>query len=169
MSDSGLFATFVVFFSLPYLLICLDPTRGLGPLAWTGAVVWAIGNAGAGIADLQLSRWRSRPENRGRTARMGLWAWSRHPNYFFEWVMWCGVALVATAAPWGWIAWLVPGVLLVLLFRVTGIPATEAQRPAVVDLERGVAQALRSRPDYADYRRTTSVFVPLPPQRRVTS
>jgi steroid 5-alpha reductase family enzyme len=82
--------------------------------------------------------------------------WSRHPNHFFEWVTGCGVALVATAAPWGWVSWVVPAVLLVLLFRVTGIPATEAQ-------------ALRSRTDYADYRRTTSVFVPPPPRRRVTS
>jgi steroid 5-alpha reductase family enzyme len=149
-------ALFVVFFSLPYLLICLDPRSGLGWLEWTGTAVWALGNVGASTADLQLSRWRSRPENRGRTARTGLWAWSRHPNYFFEWVTWCGVALVATAAPWGWVAWIVPAVLLVLLFRVTGIPATEAQ-------------ALRSRTDYADYRRTTSVFLPLPPRRRVTS
>jgi steroid 5-alpha reductase family enzyme len=149
-------ALFVVFFSLPYLLISLDPQSGIGALEWTGAVVWAIGNAGATTADLQLARWRSRPESRGRTARTGLWAWSRHPNYFFEWVTWCGVALAATAAPWGWASWIVPAVLLVLLFRVTGIPATEAQ-------------ALRSRADYADYRRTTSVFVPLPPRRRVTS
>jgi steroid 5-alpha reductase family enzyme len=83
-----------------------------------------------------------------------LWSRSRHPNYFFEWVNWCGNALVATTAPWGWIAWIVPAGLLFLLFSVTGIPATEAQ-------------ALRSRSDYAEYQRTTSVFVPFPP-RRVT-
>jgi len=159
-------ALFVVVFSLPYLLICLDPHAGLGLLEWMGAVVWAIGNAGAITADRQLARWRSNPENHGRTARTGLWAWSRHPNYFFESVTWCGVALVATAGPWGWVSWIVPAALLFLLFRVTGIPATEAQ-------------ALRSRADYADYQRTTSVFVPLPPRaddaqndsldRRVTS
>lgn len=68
---------------------------------------------------------------------------------------WCGIALVATTAPNGWIAWIVPAGLLLLLFRVTGIPTTEQQ-------------ALRSRADYTEYRRTTSVFVPLPP-RRVTS
>ncbi len=129
----------------------LDPHPGLGPLEWTGAAVWAIGNAGAITADRQLARWRSNPENHGRTARTGLWAWSRHPNYFFESVTWCGVALVATAAPWGWVSWIVPAVLLFLLFRVTGIPATEAQ-------------ALGNRADYADYQRTTSVFVPLPPR-----
>ena len=65
---------------------------------------------------------------------------------------WCGIALVASAAPWGYIAWLVPAGLLYLLFKVTGIPETEAQ-------------ALRSRKDYAEYQRTTSVFVPLPTRR----
>jgi steroid 5-alpha reductase family enzyme len=146
-------AGFVVVFSLPFLLIAFDPAEGLGPLEWAGAGVWAVGNAGATVADRQLARWRANSANRGKTARNGLWGWSRHPNYFFEWVTWCGNALVATAAPWGGIAWVVPAFLLLLLFRVTGIPATEAQ-------------ALRSREDYAEYQRTTSVFVPLPPGTR---
>jgi steroid 5-alpha reductase family enzyme len=145
-------AVFVVFFSLPFALIALDPESGIGALEWIGVAVWAIGNAGTIVADRQLARWRGDPANRGKTARSGLWAWSRHPNYFFEWVSWCGVSLVATAAPSGWIAWIVPAGLLFLLFRVTGIPATERQ-------------ALRSRSDYAEYQRTTSVFVPLPPRR----
>ena len=145
-------AAFVVLFSLPYALTAQDPADGLGALEWLGAAVWAAGNVGVIVSDWQLARWRANPENRGKTARAGLWSWSRHPNYFFELVTWCGVALAATAAPWGWLAWTVPAVLLFLLFRVTGIPATEAQ-------------ALRSRADYADYQRTTSVFVPLPPKR----
>jgi steroid 5-alpha reductase family enzyme len=105
------------------------------------------------VSDRQLAQWRANPENRGKTARAGLWSWSRHPNYFFEFVNWCGIALVATSAPNGWIGWIVPAGLLFLLFRVTGIPATERQ-------------ALRSRVDYAEYQRTTSVFVPLPPRGR---
>lgn len=145
-------AVFVVVFSLPFALVALDPDAGLGAAARIGAAVWAIGNAGAIVADRQLARWRADPANRGKTARGGLWSWSRHPNYFFEWVTWCGNALVATTAPWGWIAWIVPAGLLFLLIRVTGIPATEAQ-------------ALRSRVDYAEYQRTTSAFVPLPPRR----
>jgi steroid 5-alpha reductase family enzyme len=144
-------AAFVVFFTIPYALIVLDD-GGLGPLEWLGAAVWAVGNAGVIASDWQLAQWRGNPANRGQTARGGLWSWSRHPNYFFEFVTWIGVAVVATAAPWGWIAWVVPAVLLFLLFRLTGIPATEAQ-------------ALKSRADYAEYQRTTSVFVPLPPKR----
>ena len=145
-------ASFVVFFSLPYALIALDPASGLGALEWAGVAVWAIGNVGTVVSDRQLAMWRADPANRGKTARGGLWSWSRHPNYFFEFVTWCGVAVVATAAPSGWIAWIVPAGLLFLLFRVTGIPATEAQ-------------ALQSRADYAEYQRTTSAFVPFPPKR----
>jgi steroid 5-alpha reductase family enzyme len=144
-------AAFVVFFSLPFALIAVDG-GAVGALEGLGAAVWAVGNAGAIVADRQLATWRANPANAGKTARAGLWSWSRHPNYFFEWLTWIGTALVATAAPWGWVAWLVPAVLLFLLFRVTGIPPTEAQ-------------AHRSRADYAEYQRTTSVFVPLPPKR----
>ena len=147
-------ALFVVFFSLPFAFIALDPDSSFGLVAWIGMALWAIGNVGTIISDRQLAQWRANPENKGKTAHGGLWSWSRHPNYFFEWVNWCGNALVATTAPRGWIAWIVPAGLLFLLFRVTGIPATEAQ-------------ALRSRSDYAEYQRTTSAFVPLPP-RRVT-
>ena len=143
-------AMFVVFFSLSFALMAQDGGE-LSPLAWAGIATWAVGNAGAIGADRQLARWRADPANRGRTIRRGLWSWSRHPNYFFEWLTWCGVALAATASPYGWLAWIVPAVLLFLLFRVTGIPATEAQ-------------ASRSRADYEEYRRTTSVFVPLPPR-----
>lgn len=145
-------ALFVVFFSLPFAFIALDPDSGFGAVAWIGVAVWAVGNLGAIVSDRQLAQWRANPSNEGKTARGGLWGWSRHPNYFFEFTTWCGNALVATTAPWGWIAWVVPAGLLFLLFRVTGIPATEAQ-------------ALRSRADYADYQRTTSVFVPLPSRR----
>lgn len=145
-------ALFVVFFSLPFAFIALDPDSRFGVVVWVGIAAWAIGNVGTIIADRQLAQWRASPENKGTTARGGLWSWSRHPNYFFELVTWCGNALVATSAPSGWIAWIVPAGLLFLLFRVTGIPATEAQ-------------ALRSRVDYAEYQQTTSVFVPLPPRR----
>jgi len=144
-------AAFVVFFSLPFAFIAQDE-GDVAALAWIGVAVWAAGNVGTIASDRQLAQWRGDPANRGKTARKGLWSWSRHPNYFFEWVTWIGVALVATTAPWGWTAWVVPAVLLFLLFRVTGIPATEAQ-------------ALRSRLDYEEYQRETSVFVPLPPRR----
>ena len=145
-------ALFVVFFSVPFAFVAQNEASGLGVLEWAGIAVWAIGNVGTILSDYQLAQWRKNPENKGKTARAGLWSWSRHPNYFFEFVNWCGIALVASAAPGGWLSWVVPAGLLYLLFKVTGIPETEAQ-------------ALRSRQDYAEYQRTTSVFVPLPPKR----
>jgi steroid 5-alpha reductase family enzyme len=139
-------AGFVVVFSIPALLAAFNGAPRLEPLEWVGAGIWAAGVLGEWTADRQLSRWkRAQP---GTTARGGLWRYSRHPNYFFEWVTWIGVALVACAAPWGWLALLTPAFLLVLILFVTGIPPSERQ-------------ALRSRgDDYRAYQRETSAFVP---------
>jgi steroid 5-alpha reductase family enzyme len=144
-------AAFVAVFSIPALLASFNGSPAIEPLEWVGAAVWAVGVAGEWIADRQLSRWKA--EHPGVTARGGLWRYSRHPNYFFEWVTWVGLALVAAAAPWGWVAFLTPAFLLVLILFVTGIPPSERQ-------------ALRSRgDDYRRYQRETSAFVPWPPKR----
>ena len=104
---------------------------------------------GETAADRQLEKFREDPSQRGRTCRAGLWRYSRHPNYFFEWLMWMAYALFAIGSPpWGWLTLGCPAVMLYLLFKVTGIPATEAQ-------------ALRSRgDDYRQYQQTTNIFVP---------
>jgi steroid 5-alpha reductase family enzyme len=145
-------AGFVIAFSIPFLLISFDRSEGLGALEWAGVGLWIVAISGEVLADRQLARWRANPAHHGRTARNGLWRYSRHPNYFFEWLNWCAFLLIALAAPHGWIAVTTPLFLLFLLFKITGIPATEAQ-------------ALRSRLDYADYQRTTSVFIPWRPKR----
>jgi steroid 5-alpha reductase family enzyme len=121
---------------------------------FAGAAVLLAAITGESVADAQLARFRADPANRGRTCRVGLWGWSRHPNYFFEWLHWWAYVLFAIGAPFGWATLFAPAVMFYLLFRVTGIPATEAR-------------ALETRgEDYRDYQRTTSVFVPLPPRRR---
>lgn len=141
-------AAFVVVFSLPLLLIATNASSGLEPLEWLGVLVWAAGVGGEALADRQLSRWRTDPANRGRTARAGLWRYSRHPNYFFEWVTWLGIAIAAVAAPWGWLGLVTPLLLLLLLLFVTGIPPSEAR-------------ALASKgDDHRRYQRETSMFVP---------
>jgi steroid 5-alpha reductase family enzyme len=143
-------AAFIVVFSIPALLASFNGSPRLEPLEWAGAVVWAIGLVGEWTADRQLSRWKA--EHPGTTARGGLWRYSRHPNYFSEWVIWVGLALVAAAAPWGGLAFLTPVFLLYLILFVTGIPPSEKQ-------------ALRSRgEDYRRYQRQTSAFVPWPPK-----
>ena len=105
------------------------------------------------LADRRLAHFRGRPGNRGKTCREGWWHYSRHPNYFFEWLHWWSYMALAAGAPYGWVALLAPTAMFYLLFRVTGIPPTEAQ-------------ALASRgDDYREYQRTTSVFFPWFPKR----
>jgi steroid 5-alpha reductase family enzyme len=100
------------------------------------------------VADSQLQSFKSNPANRSATCRVGLWRYSRHPNYFFEWLIWVAFAVFAMGSPYGYVAAFAPLLMLFFLFRVTGIPATEAQ-------------ALRSKgDDYRQYQRTTSAFVP---------
>jgi steroid 5-alpha reductase family enzyme len=141
-------AVAAVFFSLPALFASLNPAPMLSPLELGACGMWMVGFAGETTADRQLLRFRKNPENGGRTCQSGLWRYSRHPNYFFEWVMWVAYGLFASASPWGWLAFACPAAMLCVLFSATGIPPAEAQ-------------ALRSRGDeYREYQRTTSVFVP---------
>lgn len=145
-------AVLAVFFAMPGWLTSANRSPTFHPLEWMGLAVWAIGLVGESVADLQLTRFKADPRNRGRTCRAGLWGYSRHPNYFFEWLIWVGYALLALPAPYGPVALAAPALMLYLLFRVTGIPATEAQ-------------ALRTRgDDYRHYQSTTSAFVPWIPR-----
>lgn len=131
-----------------FLLACFNRHDGLEPLAWAGAGLWLVAAMGEAAADRQLTRFKSDPANKGKTMRSGLWRYSRHPNYFFQGVSWVAYALIACSAPWGWLAWLAPVLMLYLIVFVTGIPPAEEQ-------------ALRSRgEDYRRYQRATSAFVP---------
>jgi steroid 5-alpha reductase family enzyme len=142
-----------VIFSLPYLVAMTNPAPGLGTWDLAGVLVWVVAVAGETVADRQLAAFRADPANRGTTCRVGLWRTSRHPNYFFEWLHWWAYVLLAVGSPWWALTLVGPALMLFFLFKVTGIPATEAQ-------------ALASRgEDYRDYQRTTSVFVPWFPKR----
>ena len=146
-------AWLAVALALPFRLLAGDPGGALGPLQGIGLAVFALAWIGEAVADAQLQAFRTRPEHRGQTCRRGLWRWSRHPNYFFEWLIWVGMALLAMPAPHGAWAWLAALGMFVLITRVTGIPYAEAQ-------------ALRSRgDDYRRYQVSTSSFFPLPPRR----
>jgi steroid 5-alpha reductase family enzyme len=137
-----------ILLSLPILLAAINPAPQLKVLEYAGIGLWLVALIGESIADAQLAAFRREPENRGHVCQLGLWHYSRHPNYFFEWFVWVAWAIYAAASPFGWIAVICPWLMLFFLFRVTGIPATEAQ-------------ALRSRgQEYERYQRTTSAFVP---------
>src|SRR3984893_8601369 len=94
--------------SLPFLLACLNPRAPLGKPEKISAAIWLISICGEAVADYQLNRFRKNPENRGKTYRRGLWGYSRHPNYFFEWMIWVGYAVFALGSPWGWLGLISP-------------------------------------------------------------
>ncbi|MEZ0230249.1 MAG: DUF1295 domain-containing protein [Planctomycetota bacterium] len=139
--------------SVPFQVALATP-REPGVLDGIAVVVFLVAVSGESLADHTLARFRRRAESKGKTCREGLWSWSRHPNYFFEWLHWWTYPLLAWGAPWWGLTLGAPALMLFFLLRVTGIPATEAQ-------------ALKSRgDDYRDYQRTTSAFVPWPPRAR---
>ena len=121
---------------------------------YLGALILLAGIAGEALADAQLKSFRENPANQGRVCDVGLWRWSRHPNYFFEWFGWLAYPVIAlsTGYVWGWATLLAPVFMYWILVYVTGIPPLEAQM-------------LRSRGErYRDYQLRTSQFFPLPPQ-----
>jgi len=145
-------ALLAVLFAVPVWVVAADPRPAWGSGAIVGVAIWLLALAGESLADRQLARFRAEAANRGRTCTAGLWRYSRHPNYFFEWLHWWSYVALGIGAPLGWLTLLGPALMLLFLLKVTGIPATEAR-------------ALISRPDYAEYRRTTSAFVPWFPRR----
>jgi steroid 5-alpha reductase family enzyme len=129
------------------------PVGSLRVQDFVGVAILAIAIIGEALADAQLKRFRSIPANKGHVCDIGLWRWSRHPNYFFQWFGWLAYPVIAIDAgyPWGLAALLAPLFMFWILNYVTGIPPLEAQM-------------LRSRGDaYRAYQAHTSKFFPLPP------
>jgi steroid 5-alpha reductase family enzyme len=116
-----------------------------------GALVFAVGFVIEAAADSALARFAQDESNRGRLLVTGLFAWSRHPNYFGETLVWWGLGLMAWGATGNVLAFFGPALLTFLLLKVSGVPPLE--------------EHLSSRPGFADYARATSAFVPLPPRR----
>jgi steroid 5-alpha reductase family enzyme len=134
--------------SLPFLLIAFDRAPGLRPVEVFGFALVLAAAILEAVSDRQLERHRRDPRNGRETFRAGLWRYSRHPNFFFEWLVWVGFAIAALGAPYGGAALLSPALMLCLILGVTGIPPLEKR-------------ALRRRgEDYRRYQRTTSAFVP---------
>ena len=141
-------AVSVVLLGAAFLAACLNLSPALHPLEFAGTALWLAAISGEALADAQLAAFKRDATNKGRVCDAGLWRYSRHPNYFFEWLVWVAYFVFALASPWGWIAIIGPASILYLLLRVTGIPMTEEQ-------------SIRSRGDaYRRYQQTTSAFVP---------
>ena len=146
-------ASWDVLFSLPFLAVAFNPTPSLGVWDLIGCAIWATAVLGETTADRQLARFRADSENRGKTCNKGLWRYSRHPNYFFEWIHWFAYIFLAIGSPYWWLALLGPVLMAVFLLKITGIPYTEQQ-------------SVKSRGEsYREYQRTTSPFIPWFPKK----
>lgn len=136
-----------VLLALPFALIVLSPA-GITPFLLMAGTVWLVGFVGESIADHQLKQFVKKPANKGLVCQVGLWNYSRHPNYFFEWLIWLGYGLMAIEAPFGWVGLLSPVLMYYILNYVTGIPMLEE----LAIKNKGAA--------YASYQQTTNSFFP---------
>lgn len=149
-------AALALLLSLAFLVPMGDAAAGFRSTDYLALALYLVSLVGESVSDAQLSAWKSNPANRGRTCRAGLWRFSRHPNYFFEWLHWLVYPVLAQEAPGGLFVWAAPALMLALVLWVTGIPPTEAQ-------------SIRSRgEDYRRYQQTTNAFFPWPPRLDVS-
>lgn len=129
--------------SLPSTLHWLDAA---------GIVLFVFGFLFEATADRQMSRFKIKPENRGKLMTSGLWKYSRHPNYFGEVTLWWGIFLMALPTPYGWVTLISPLIITLLILCFSGVPLLEKK--------------FETRPGFADYQARTSKFFPLPPRRK---
>jgi len=138
-------AVLIVLFAVPFLPAANAMEEPATTWQVAAIAIWSAAVAGEMLADSQLARFRADPANKGRVCRTGLWRYSRHPNYFFEWLHWFAYVALARGAP---LSWSGPILMYVFLRWLSGIPHTEAQ-------------ALRTRGEaYLAYQRTTPMLFP---------
>jgi steroid 5-alpha reductase family enzyme len=145
----GLQGALMFVVSLPVTMGQRDTSAGAGFVVFLGFVVWAIGIYFEAVGDAQLARFKRDPRNEGQIMDQGLWALTRHPNYFGDALVWWGLAIVGSSQGAGVWAFLGAGVMTVLLVRVSGAAM----------LDRLLA---KRKPGYAEYMARTSGFIPMP-------
>ena len=133
---------------LPVLLINMSPGAPLGWLDFVGLAVWSLGFYFEAVGDSQLASFIKNPANKGKLMQSGLWAYTRHPNYFGEVTQWWGIWLIALSVPSGLIAVLGPLTITFLILKVSGVPLLEKK--------------MASNPDFAAYKQRVSMFIPWP-------
>lgn len=135
-----------VILAIPFFIVTANPALEISILEFIGIAIWVVSFFGEMVADRQLAAFKKDPKNKGKVCNAGLWNYSRHPNYFFEWLTWMAYFIFALASPCGILAIISPAIILYLLTKVTGIPNNEEQN-------------LRSKPvAYKKYQETTSPF-----------
>ncbi|MCX6783122.1 MAG: DUF1295 domain-containing protein [Candidatus Levybacteria bacterium] len=133
---------------LPVIMINKNAGSALGLFDLVGVIAWLIGFYFEAVGDAQLARFIKNPENKGRLMQNGLWAHTRHPNYFGEVMQWWGIWLIALSVSGGWLGIIGPITITFLILKVSGIPMLEKK--------------MEENPDFAEYKRKTSIFIPLP-------
>lgn len=139
--------------SLAVLVAILNPAAFPSAFDFVGMALALIALLGEALSDWQLKQFKADPTNRGKTCRSGLWRYSRHPNYFFEWLFWMSLPCFALGYGWGLLAWLSPVIMFTILVKFTGIPPAEKQ----AILSRGE--------DYRRYQQETNAFFPWFPRK----
>ncbi len=139
--------------SIAYPLFIFDPAIAppIGWLDYLGEIVWLIGFYFEAVGDAQMRKFKLNPANKGKIMSSGLWKYTRHPNYFGEATMWWGIFIIAFSNPYGWVAIFSPVIITFLLVRVSGVPMLEKK--------------YASNPEYREYIRKTSAFIPMPPKK----
>ncbi len=146
-------AVLIVVLSVPFALALRNTASAISAVEWLGFALWLVAIIGESIADAQMNRFKTDIANKGKICQVGLWRYSRHPNYFFESIIWLGFWIFTCGSPWGWVTIYAPLLILFFLLRVTGIPLTEKC-------------AVESKGDaYRDYQKTTSAFIPWFPRK----
>jgi len=162
------FSRFLLTWTIQGLWVTLTAAAALGaitstnqkPLGWIGLVgfvVWAVGFFFELLADVQKSAFKANPENKGKFIQTGLWAWSRHPNYFGEIVIWIGVAIIALPVLRGWalLTFISPLWVFLQLTVISGVPM----------LEKKAEKRWGDQADYQRYKASTPVLIPRPPSK----
>ena len=135
----------------PVLLINKSINTDFNYFDLLGVAVWLLGFIFESVGDAQLARFIKDPANKGKLIQTGLWRYTRHPNYFGEVTMWWGIWLVALSVPYGLFGIIGPLAITVLILKVSGIPMLEKK--------------MSLNPDFAEYKRKTSVFIPWFPKK----
>lgn len=143
----------VVLLSIPFVVMSLNESPDFDALEWIGSSLALFSIFGEAVADWQKNSFKMKPENKGKNCEVGLWRFSRHPNYFFEACIWLGFFVMVLASPGGWACFFVPLLMWYLLLKVTGVPMSEENS------RNTYGQA------YADYQKRVSKFFPWFPMK----
>lgn len=138
--------------SVGFLTVAYRPGNAGVPALVLAVAIWLVAVIGEGIADAQMERFRGNPAMKGKVCNTGLWRYSRHPNYFFESLHWIAYVPLAIGSVWWPVTVLPAAIMAWLLLKMSGVPILEAH-------------LVKSRPGYAEYMRTTSVFIPWWPKQ----